>query len=88
MRLVLEAEPAELRARGRQAVGALAVQVEPHAPELAAQLRKAAEVPESGPREMRARPLQESREELGALYRQQMDLMLEEVGQLLDVQVK
>lgn len=88
MRLTLEATPGELRARGSALVRELSERVRPHAPDLAAQLQKAADAPEPMVKEMRHQTLQDSREQVGALYRRQLALMVDEIGQVLDDAVR
>lgn len=80
MRLRIEAGPGEVRERAPELLRALADQLG-DAPEVADALAKASA---AAPRPLPHRALEELRHRTGALYQAQLDVMLEEIGAVLD----
>lgn len=83
MRLVLEAAPGELEAKGQTLLDALAKALAPSNPELAAALSSAA-LPPSDPGENLPPALQEMRQAILRRYARTLDGMSSEIAALLE----
>ena len=85
MKLHLEAEAAELRARAPELIERLSKALRSHVPEIADAMLKA--LPEKEAPELKHQALRDSMAHVQKLYGDTLDLMLAEIGQALEARV-